>query len=680
MDMAEQEREEERCALVERHAVQSRLFDRVLSSISDFAYTFDLEGRFTFANRPLLDLWGLRLEEAVGRNFFDLQYPDDLAAKLQRQIQQVIDTRQRVVDETPYTSLKGIGGYYQYIFSPVIGPDGSVEAVAGSTRDITDVKEAEERERRAAAAAVEAAEANAKFRTFFEQGTYFAGVITLDGTVIEANRICLESCGFTREEVLGRKFWECGWWSPLPALVEMVRAGTMEAAAGRTFRCETGYFIADGSERIVELTLAPVTDEAGRVLFVAPTGIDITDRKRAEAERERLLESERLARDAAESANRAKDKFLAMLSHELRTPLSPVVMTVAAMETDPALPAKFREDLAMVRWNIDLEVKLIDDLLDLSLVTSGKLRLQMQRVHVHELLRHAIHSSMSDVLGKRLNIRQELRAQNDGLIADPARMQQVFWNLLRNAAKFTPEGGGIVVRTSNVGTGELTIEIEDTGVGIPAEVLPRIFDAFEQGDARVTNRFGGLGLGLAITKAVVEMHGGTVSAASGGRDRGATFTVRLQTAVEGDLAEVSDLGGETDGRTDGAPLRVLLVEDHVDTARMLARLLTQSGYQVRTAHSMAGALEAAAQERFDIVVSDIGLPDATGYELMEQIRDRHGIKGIALSGYGMEEDMRKSREAGFVDHVVKPVNVARLEAVIRRVTGRDGKAPAADQQ
>jgi signal transduction histidine kinase/ActR/RegA family two-component response regulator len=385
-------------------------------------------------------------------------------------------------------------------------------------------------------------------------------------------------------------------------------------------------------------------------------------------ERARVARAEREARAEAEAANRAKDRFLAVLSHELRTPLSPVVMTIPAMEADGELPAKFREELAMVRRNIDLEVKLIDDLLDLSRVTSGKLRLELQGVRAHEVLRHAVRNSVPEAQGKRLEIREVLGAADDALLADPGRLQQVFWNLLRNAVKFTPEGGEIEVRTWNRAEGQLVVEVQDSGVGIPAEVLPRVFDAFEQGDVRMTRQFGGLGLGLAIAKAVVEMHGGTIRAASEGVGRGATFSVELQTSAAPKRAE---LPAPQEGTRVAAAqaTRVLLAEDHPDTARTMARLLAALGFEVKAANSVAGALALAAGERFDVMVSDIGLPDGTGYELMEQIRRRHGMKGIALSGYGMEEDVRRSREAGFSEHMVKPINVASLEGVLRRVVG-----------
>jgi PAS domain S-box-containing protein len=449
-------------------------------------------------------------------------------------------------------------------------------------------------------------------------------------------------------------------------------------ASGEAYEIEYRLRHRSGEYRWTLGRALPIRNEQGEIVRWFGTCTDIDAMKRLTAEREVLLARERAARAEAEAANQAKDKFLAVLSHELRTPLSPVVMAIPAMERDAEMPAKFQEELAMVRRNIDLEVKLIDDLLDLSRVTSGKLQLRMQPVSVHELLMHVLRSSLSETSNKRLSIRHQLHASNDGLIGDPARLQQVFWNLLRNAVKFTPEGGEVSITTWNdtddeQGVGRLVVEVKDTGVGIPAELLPRIFDAFEQGDERMTRQFGGLGLGLAIAKAVVEMHGGTISAKSEGRDRGASFTVQLR-AIEANA--VREVGPQAEGRAArkrSARPKVLLVEDHPDTVRTLARLLQSSGYDVKTANSVASALQIAAAEHFDILVSDIGLPDATGYDLMKHMKERYGLKGIALSGYGMEDDMKRSREAGFVDHVIKPVNVEQLEVVIGRVLGARGE-------
>ena len=391
---------------------------------------------------------------------------------------------------------------------------------------------------------------------------------------------------------------------------------------------------------------------------------DITGRKNMERQRELLLAQEEALRKEAEAAVRAKDHFLAALSHELRTPLSPVVLTVAAMEGDPDLPEKFRKHVAMIRRNVELETRLIDDLLDLNRVTSGKMHLQVQPTHMHAVLAQAIQTCAGETSAKKLNIQFDLQADNDLVDADPARLQQTLWNLLRNAAKFTPAGGSIFIRTEN-SAGRVRLEVRDTGVGIEPEFLPKVFDAFEQGDIKVTRQFGGLGLGLAICKAIMDIHGGSIRAHSEGPGTGATFTVELPMACtpEQEVVTTQPLGHNSAA----GHLRVLLVEDHPDTREVLAGLLHTANYAVKTASSVESALQLAAAERFDVVVSDLGLPDGTGYELMKQLRDCYGIKGIALSGYGMDQDQRRSREVGFLDHVVKPVNVSQLVAVIQRI-------------
>jgi CheY-like chemotaxis protein len=339
-------------------------------------------------------------------------------------------------------------------------------------------------------------------------------------------------------------------------------------------------------------------------------------------------------------------------------------MTVAAMERDPALPVAFRKHLSMIKRNIDLETRLIDDLLDLNRVTSGKMRFQAQPTHMHTVLTQALQTCANETLAKKLHINLELQADNDLVSADQARLQQTFWNLLRNAAKFTPEGGSIFIRSEST-AGRVSLEVRDTGMGIEAEFLPKVFEAFEQGDTKVTRQFGGLGLGLAICKAIVDMHGGVIRAHSDGPGTGATFTVELPLLPASE--HESAMAQQPEQQSATAHLRVLLVEDHPDTREVLARLLGDSNCAVEATGSVEGALQLAATAPFDVVVSDLGLPDGTGYELMKQLRDRYGIKGIALSGYGMEADQRHSREVGFLDHVIKPVNVSELLVVIQRV-------------
>ena len=377
----------------------------------------------------------------------------------------------------------------------------------------------------------------------------------------------------------------------------------------------------------------------------------------------------RQAKEQAEAASRAKDRFLAVLSHELRTPLSPVLLLLSAMQNDPELPQRLRDDVLTVLRNVQLETKLIDDLLDLSRVITGKLRLDRASTDVHALLQHVCDSSAAEFAAKSISLQLELRAPQHRVEADSARLQQVIWNLLRNALKFTEPGGRVAVSTSNPHPGELRIAVSDSGVGIRPEALPKIFDAFEQGDPVVTQRFGGLGLGLAISKAVIEMHQGVISAASPGPGQGSVFTVELpaQQAPAPIHKKYSPPAAASDGKP---PIRVLLVEDHVDTARALSRLLSVTGYSVGMAGTVASALKLAAAEPFDVMVSDIGLPDATGFELMRRVRDEFGLKGIALTGFGQDDDLARSREAGFSDHVVKPVDIARLDTAIRRTISR----------
>jgi CheY-like chemotaxis protein len=271
-------------------------------------------------------------------------------------------------------------------------------------------------------------------------------------------------------------------------------------------------------------------------------------------------------------------------------------------------------------------------------------------------------------------------ASADQVMGDGARLHQVFWNLLRNAVKFTPDGGDIIVRCVDAGDGACRVEVRDTGIGIPPEVLPRVFNAFEQGDVRVAREFGGMGLGLAITKAIVDLHAGAISAASDGAGRGAVFTVTLPASVPQRDGQASQAPRQAAASSRTGNCRLLLVEDHADTARMLKRLLENSGYAVKTVGTARAALQAVSSEPFDLVVSDVGLPDASGYELMAQLRDSSGLKGIAVSGYGTAEDLRKSREAGFSEHLVKPLDVARLEEAIVRVcrstAGNGAPAPS----
>jgi signal transduction histidine kinase/CheY-like chemotaxis protein len=372
-----------------------------------------------------------------------------------------------------------------------------------------------------------------------------------------------------------------------------------------------------------------------------------------------LYKAAQKAQAESERANRAKDSFLAMLSHELRTPLTPVLTSVLALEQTEGLPNEVRSSLQMIRRNVELEARLIDDLLDLTRISKGKVQLSLEEVDAHSLLRNALEICQGDIDKKNLSLRTDFTADKVHLEADPARLQQIFWNLIKNAVKFTPEGGWLEIRTLN-NDGELQVQVSDSGMGIDAETLPKIFNAFEQGDRM---QLGGLGLGLAISKALVETHSGRLTAESPGKNQGATFTAVFPVAEHNAEARKNAIPSIPAVRK---AMRVLLVEDHEDTNRSLTQLLRRRGYHVQAAHSVESALEAAAHERFDVLVSDIGLPDGSGIELMQKLKGDHQIFGIALTGFGMEEDLRRSHDVGFNHHLIKPVDLNRLDALIQQ--------------
>ena len=386
--------------------------------------------------------------------------------------------------------------------------------------------------------------------------------------------------------------------------------------------------------------------------------------EREARERDRRIRAE-LAQAEAEEANAAKDRFLAMLSHELRTPLSPIVHAVALLEESDCSPAVL-DCVSTIRRNVLLEARLIDDLLDLARIRNGKLRIEPQLVDIHEILRHALEICRPELAARHLRIEENMESTETKVRGDPARLQQVFWNLLTNAAKFSPEGRAIKVRSfGGNADARIGVEILDEGVGIEPEKLPLIFNAFEQ-DARHGQM--GLGLGLAICKALVEMHRGEIVAHSPGKNRGATFTVYLPSASSVDAPNATPLQ-EFSPR---AGIRLLLVEDHSDTLNTLQRLLTRRGFVVRTAASLTEALEVADEYKFDVLVSDIGLPDGRGTELLDQLEARRGerLPAIAMSGFGMEDDLENSRAAGFSEHLTKPVEFAALQQAIARLIAR----------
>lgn len=485
------------------------------------------------------------------------------------------------------------------------------------------------------------------------------------------NREVSNVLGYSREEIyaIGAGWAQLVHPDDRASVMEYLKR-VAELEDGKVLHNEVRFRHADGSYRWMfsrDLVFSRTLD--GSALEILGLITDITQRRATE--------------EALRAANKAKDEFLATLSHELRTPLTPVLAIISSLEQDLRLAADIREELGMARRNVELEARLIDDLLDLTRIARGKLALNLEAVDLRSVVEHAI-GSVVELRDKRIDFAVEWHEEEIFVRGDRSRLTQLLWNLLKNAAKFTPDGKQVRLRARNEAGGPdgrpwLVIEVEDQGVGIEPGVLPKIFNAFEQGDIRITRRFGGLGLGLAISKAIVELHGGTITATSGGLGKGTCFTVCLPTIPKPSAARESvTTEGAKPGSGDGKGTRLLLVEDHADTAEILGRRLRKEGYQVVHAGSVGDGISAAEQAKragdpIQFVLSDLGLPDGTGFDLMKTLSANYGLRGVALSGFGMESDVRKSEEAGFVRHLTKPVDFALLRRVLAEALEGNGQ-------
>lgn len=499
------------------------------------------------------------------------------------------------------------------------------------------------------------------------------------------NRTYAQRYGRTPEDIVGRHVSE---------LTGEEAYGTfrnhMEGClAGHRVEFEMEIPYATLGHRWVHVIYEPERQADGAIVGLVAVIVDITARKLVEQELER-------ARDEALAASRAKDAFLAALSHELRTPLNPVLLLASAAGSDPHLPAEVRADFNTIRKHVELEARLIEDLLDLTRISHGKLALQMASLDAHEVLRDALATVDSEVRAKSLSLAVNLAPDAAPVWGDPVRLRQVFWNIVNNAVKFTPAGGRIEVdSTVEARAGLVRVRFSDTGIGMTADEIARAFEAFAQGEhamAAGQHRYGGLGLGLSISRMLVEAHGGSIRAVSAGRDRGTTLTIELplHTQVASQVPAGTNGSGEAAAQATRvranptaaplAPLRVLLVEDHAPTRDALARLLERRNCTLCTVGTMTEAVRCAETATFDLLVSDLGLPDGDGYELMAKLRARWPeLPGIALSGYGMEEDLARAREAGFAAHLVKPVRIDALERAIAQVAPRRPGAEAAGE-
>ncbi|MBP5976842.1 PAS domain S-box protein [Brasilonema sp. CT11] len=441
--------------------------------------------------------------------------------------------------------------------------------------------------------------------------------------------------------------------------------GQKLARGQQTIDFENRFRTKGGSYRWISWNVVCVPQE--NVLYAIAR--DITDRKQTEQEREQLLQREQAARSEAERLNRIKDEFLAVLSHELRSPLNPILGWSRLLQTGKLNAAKTTEALATIERNAKLQVQLIDDLLDVSRILSGKLVLNAIPVDLGNVISGAIETVRLAADAKSLQIQTKITPAVS-VIGDATRLQQIVWNLLSNAVKFTPPGGQIEVNLTPVGT-NAQIQVTDTGKGIRAEFLPYVFDRFQQEDGSTTRKFGGLGLGLAIVRQIVEMHGGKVFANSLGEGQGATFTVEIPLAPKSvEMPQIKQLPQPV---CDLSGIQVLVVDDDPDSRELIAFVLKQENASVTAVSSGSHALQAFSQSIPNIVVSDIGMPEIDGYMLMRQIRmlppERGGrVPAIALTAYAGELDQQQAINAGFQRHIAKPISAnAVIESVVELV-------------
>jgi PAS domain S-box-containing protein len=509
---------------------------------------------------------------------------------------------------------------------------------------------------------------------------------TLDGIVTSWNAAAERLFGFTAAEMVGQPITRI---IPTDLQHEEVEILAKLRKGERIERYETTRVRKDGQKVEISLTISPLRDPQGQIVGAAKIAHDITARRRFErelqdreaqlsklaAERELFLQSERAARSEAERLSHLKDEFLATLSHELRTPLNAIQGWATLLRERSARPEDYQRGLETIERNVRAQAQIINDLLDMSRIISGKIHLEVQPLYLHEVVNNAIEAVQQSAIAKNIRIRQMLDTRMGLVRGDPSRLQQVLWNLLSNAIKFTPKGGRVQVVLERVNS-HAEICVEDNGIGIRADFLPHVFDRFRQADSGTTRNFGGLGLGLSIAKNLVELHGGSIHAKSPGENQGTTFVVSLPIShVRSDEPGIPTGRAAPAGSAESIELprldnvRVLVVDDDADGRALIGRVLEGRGAQPVCLSNAEQALGAVARERFDVLLSDVGMPDMDGFELIRQIRrmDKsrsRPLPAIAITAYARPEDRQRSLLAGFHMHLSKPIEARELVASI----------------
>lgn len=643
-----------------------RWMSTTLHSIGDGLIATDTKGSISYMNRRAEELTGWSASEAFGRpleEVFNLWQPD--GTQMPSLVHKVLDSGDsyNLQRRTTLQQRNGRQIYVDDCAAPIRDDHDNITGVVIIFRDGTAAIAAEDNLRAS----------EARLRQIIDLVPAYIYAKDQDDRFLLANRVTAEALGLEPSDIEGRKLEElpissAGLVGHLKIDPDVVASGQMKQTPEEMLPTDSG------NVRILQSTKIPFVVSPHDRPAMLGVAMDITHLKQAETQRDQLLQSERDARSVAERANQAKDHFLAALSHELRTPLTPALLLLSSLQNDPELPPRIREDIELINSQIRQEARLIDDLLDVSRIVAGRMRLNRSTVDIHALLMETKRVCCnSDTVKVDLN----LQARCHLVDADPVRIRQMLVNLMGNSLKFTPIGGQVTITTTDLGPKRIGIEVRDNGRGIDPDLLPRLFNAFEQGDPHTARQFGGLGLGLAIARAIVQLHGGTITAHSAGIGQGTTINLELASISEPKLATAEPK------QTEALPaksLRLLLVEDHEQTARIVMRLLKSAGHEVQVADSVTKACRLADSQEFDLVISDIGLPDGTGLEIMRHLSTRCSTPGIAVSGYGQPEDILRSLQAGFASHLVKPVDgqvlLETLQAVVNQAAGIASAGPS----
>ncbi|MGB3312097.1 MAG: PAS domain-containing protein [Nodosilinea sp.] len=607
---------------------------------ADQRYRFNNQGYENWFGQSATYLYGKHIREVVGDTAYERIHP---------YVEQVLAGHQ-VTFERSVEFQNGQRYCLIATYVPRFNDQGEVEGFVALITDISDRKQAE----------TALSQSEERYRYLAESIPQLVWTANNEGVLVDANQRWLTFTGLTLDQVRAE-----GWHVVVHPddVANLAQNWAIAQQTGTNYQAEGRMRRADGVYRWHLHQAVPMKDPQGQVIKWFGTATDIEDQKQLEHQRSRLLQQEQAARAAAEAASRTKDEFLAVVSHELRSPLNPILGWATLLQNGTLSETKTKQALAVIERNAKLQTELIDDLLDVSRMLRGKLEINATTVNLAATIRAAIETVRLAAEAKSIHIDFQLD-DNIGLVSgDATRLQQVVWNLLSNAVKFTPAGGMVGVHLASHDVNQAKITVTDTGKGIVPDFLPLIFDYFRQADSATTRQFGGLGLGLAIVRHLVELHGGTICADSAGEGMGATFTVTLPTLP---YQPAADVGAHIKAPTlNLRGTHVLVVDDDDDTRSFIVFLLEQAGATVVSAASARAALDALKQSRPQVLISDIGMPEVDGYMMMRQIRalpaEQGGqIPAIALTAYARESDQEQALAVGFQRHVPKPVQPAAL--------------------